>query len=61
MSDKIKVIKDLMSLKCKIKELKYKAIIVDGKKKKLPIDADYTRMLRILNKIVDNQIDQVNT
>lgn len=56
---KIKVIRDLIALKENIKSLKYKAIIVEAKKKKLPVDAEYTKMLRILDKIVDNQIDQI--
>ncbi len=63
MSDtpKIKLIRSLLDVKKQIKSLKYKAIVTDAKRKNLPVDSEYTKMLRILDRIIDNQIDQINS
>jgi phage tail sheath gpL-like len=56
---KIQIIKDLLVLKEKIKSMRYREVL-RGKKDKSLYDVEYVRMLRIMQRIVDNQIDQVN-
>ena len=57
---KIVVIRKLLDLKKEVNELRFKAIMVEGKFKGKPIDTSYTKILKLFVRIIENQIDQIN-
>jgi hypothetical protein len=58
MNPKIKIIRDLLDLKEQIYKMRYEAL-TKAKVNNEPVDTNYTRVLRIFSRIVQNQIDQI--